>query len=395
MFGKGITLFRLLGFEVRIDVTWLLLAFLIGWTLAVGLFPALYPTLSTASYLWMGIAGTLGIFASLIAHEFAHAMVARRHGLPIVGITLFLFGGVAEMNDEPQAPKEELQMAIAGPLASVAIAMISYLAFIAAVASAAPVQLAGVLVYLAWVNAILAVFNMVPAFPLDGGRVLRSLLWGWKGDLRWATRVASRIGSAFGILLIVLGVVSVVNGNLIGGLWWFLIGLFLRGAASASYGSTLAREALRGVPVRRVMKEDPVVVSPSMPVVALVEDFFYRHYYKMFPVVDGARLVGLITTGEVKALPREQWEGRTVADIMRPVGPETAVAPAEDAIAVLSKMNRSGQSRLLVAEGDRLVGVVTLKDMLSFLSLKLELEEDVAARAVRTMIGPAASGHHR
>ncbi|MEO5373176.1 MAG: site-2 protease family protein [Alphaproteobacteria bacterium] len=383
MFGRGITLFRLLGFEVRLDFTWVLLAVLVAWTLVVGLFPANYPDLSPQSYLWMGVAGTLGIFASLVIHEFAHSLVARRYGLPITGITLFLFGGVAEMSEEPSDPMQELRMAIAGPLASIVLATALFVLHLGATAAALPVQISGVLLYLTWINGILAVFNMIPAFPLDGGRVLRAILWRWKGNQRWATRVASRFGSAFGVLLIVLGVLSVLTGNLVSGMWWFLIGLFIRGAATASYSETLTRQALQGVPVRRVMKADPVTVTPDMSLDDLVNGYFYRYYYKLFPVTESGCLLGCVTSRQLKDLPREQWEHRVVRDIMAPCRGDNTVGPDDDAVEVLAIMHRSGNSRLLVARAGVLEGIVTLKDMLTFLSMKLELENGDAIEASR------------
>jgi Zn-dependent protease/CBS domain-containing protein len=375
MFEQRVSLFRILGFEVRIDASWLILAILVTWTLAVGLFPAWYPDLAANTYWWMGIVGALGLFVSIIFHELSHSLVARRYGLPIKGITLFIFGGVAEMTEEPVSPKVEFLMAAAGPIASFVLAAIFY--GIGAVGASAdwPVPAAGVVAYLAIINVVLAAFNLVPAFPLDGGRMLRAALWAWKGRMRWATRVASNIGSGFGLVLIFLGIFNVVAGNFIGGFWWFLIGLFLRAAAGTSYRQVVVRQALEGVPVRRLMNRTPVTVSPSLPVSDLVENFFYRYYFKMFPVVDGERVLGCVTSGDVRDLPRERWPYTTVGEIMRKASSENTVSPDLDAVEAMALMNRSRNSRLLVANQGRLAGIITLKDMLSFLSLKLEFEE--------------------
>ena len=191
MFGARITLFRLLGFEVRLDASWLILAVLLTWSLARGYFPAYYPGLAAQTYWWMGVVGALGLFASIVLHELAHSVVARRYGLPMRGITLFIFGGVAEMDDHPPTAKSEGMMAIVGPIASYALALVFYLLHLAGSGGGLPEALTGVLGYLAFINLVLATFNLVPGFPLDGGRVLRSILWAWKGDLRWATRTAS------------------------------------------------------------------------------------------------------------------------------------------------------------------------------------------------------------
>ncbi len=376
MFGRRFTLFRLLGFEVGVDLSWLLLAILVTWTLAVGFFPFQFPGLETGTYWWMGVVGALGLFFSIVWHEFSHSLVARHYGLPISGITLFLFGGVAQMTEEPRAPRVEFLVAVVGPISSFLLAAIFFGLGFAADGAGLPTAVGGVLSYLVWINLLLAIFNLIPAFPLDGGRMLRAALWGWRGDLRWATRIASGFGSGFGILLIVLGIVSIVSGNFIGGLWWFLIGLFIRGAAGASYQQTLMREALRGVPVSRVMNDRPVTVPPDLPVGDLVEEYFYRHYFKMFPVVEGdGRVVGCVTLRRISDLPRERWHDTPVGAVMQPCDRDNTVGPNMEAIDALSRMQRSGISRLLVADHGRLAGIVTLKDMLRFLAFKLELEE--------------------
>jgi Zn-dependent protease len=195
MFGKRITLFKLFGFEVRVDLSWLIIAFLIVWSLAQGFFPYQHKGLSSTTYLWMGIVGALGLFASIVFHELWHSLIARRVGLHMKGITLFVFGGVAEMDEEPPNAKAEFLMAIAGPLSSIVLGFIFYVFY--STFKGLPVPVEGVVRYLALINWILAGFNLLPAYPLDGGRVLRSALWFWKGDLRWATRIASQSGSAY------------------------------------------------------------------------------------------------------------------------------------------------------------------------------------------------------
>jgi Zn-dependent protease/predicted transcriptional regulator len=375
MFGRSIPLFRLAGFQVGVDWSWLILAVLITWTLSVGVFPYYHPELTPGLYWSMGAIAALGLFASIILHELAHSLVARRYDVPIRGITLFIFGGVAEMEREPDRPAVEFLVAIAGPIASFLVGLACWLLAQGAALAGLGVPVAGVLAYLAMINVILAVFNMVPAFPLDGGRMLRAALWYWKGSLRRATRIASGIGGGFGIALIVLGVWRVVIGDFIGGMWWFLIGMFVRFAAQASYQQVVIREGLRGVPVRRIMTADPITVPPGISVAQLIDDYVYRHHHKMYPVVEGGRLVGCISISDVKQLPREQWAATTVAKIMQPCSAATAITPDADAMEVLTTMTRTRNSRYLVLEGDRLVGVLSLKDMLKFLSVKLDLEE--------------------
>jgi Zn-dependent protease/CBS domain-containing protein len=376
MFGNRIKLFKLLGFEVRVDWSWIIIAVLIAWSLSKGLFPSYYKNLSTQTYWWMGIIGALGLFLSIIVHEFSHSLVARRYGLPMKGITLFIFGGVAEMEDEPRSAKVEFMMAIAGPLSSILIALIFYGIHAAGKQAGLAEPINGVVGYLAWINAILAGFNLLPAFPLDGGRVLRSILWGVKKNLRWATYISSRIGSGFGILLIVLGVIQVFRGNFVGGMWWFLIGMFLQGAAKASYQQLLTRRALEGEPISRFMKSDAVTVPPSISLEQLVEDYIYRYHFKMFPIVEEhGRLLGCVTTKQIREIPREEWSRRTVGDIASQCTPENTIGPQADAMKALSIMKQTGNSRLMVVEGGRLVGIIALKDLLELLSLKVELEE--------------------
>lgn len=376
MFGKSIKLFKLFGFTVKVDMSWIIIALLVTWSLAAGLFPGQYKDLPVRTYWLMGILGALGLFASIIFHEFSHSLVARRYGLPMKGITLFIFGGVAEMDDEPPSAKAEFMMAIAGPASSIVLAIGFYIVSLVGKGGLWPSPLNGVIQYLALINIILAAFNMVPAFPLDGGRVLRAALWSWKNNIKWATRMASQIGSGFGVFLIALGVVAVLTGNLIGGIWWFLIGMFVRGAAQMSYQQVIIRQALEGEPISRFMEPNPVTVPPSITIQELIDEYVYKHHFKMFPVLDNGKLSGCVTTRQVKEIPREEWSQRVVGDLMGQCSEENTITPDTDSMKALSIMRKSDASRLLVVDGDRLVGIVSLKDMLKFLSLKVELEEE-------------------
>ena len=375
MFGRSMKLFKLLGFEVKIDASWIVIALLVTWSLAKGVFPAWHPNLTPATYWTMGVVGALGLFGSIVAHEFCHSLVARNFGMPMKGITLFIFGGVAEMGDEPPTARAEFWMAIVGPLSSLAIGGVFYLVHRGGEAGGWDISVNAVTYYLFYINFILAAFNLLPAFPLDGGRVLRSILWGARGNLSWATRVSSSIGTAFGLGLIFLGVLQFIGGNVIGGAWMFLIGMFLRSAAQMSYQQLLVRKALEGEPVRRFMNPDPVTVPDSITVAKLVEDFIYKYHYKMFPVMAGDKLAGCITTRQVKDIPREAWDRETIREAASPCSEDNTISPDTDAIKALAMMNQTGQSRLLVVENGRLVGLVSLKDLLDFFSLKMELEE--------------------
>ena len=375
MFGRRIRLFTLLGFAVHIDLSWLALALLITWSLARGFFPNYHENLSTSTYWAMGAAGAIGMFASIVFHELCHSLVARRFGLPMKGITLFIFGGVAEMYDEPASPKAEFFMAIAGPISSILLGTLGY-AVLVVFEALLPVPVVGVLEYLTIINFVLAGFNLVPAFPLDGGRILRSALWQWKKDFQWATRSASKGGSFFGAFLVFLGLLNILRGNVIGGIWQSMIGLFLRHAAQASYQQVLVRRALEGGTVRQFMKKDPVTAPSSLSLADLVEDYIYRYHFKMFPVLTGEALAGCITTRQVKEVPRDLWRVRTVGQLAIPCSENNTVGSDLDAMQALGIMNRTKNSRLMVADEGRLVGIITLKDIMGFLSEKLYLEDN-------------------
>jgi Zn-dependent protease/predicted transcriptional regulator len=374
MFGKRITLFKLLGFEVHIDPSWLIIALLVVWSLTKGWFPSNYPDLAPATYLWMGLCGAAGLFFSIVFHELCHSLVARRFGLPMKGITLFIFGGVAEMSDEPSSAKAEFLMAIAGPLSSILLGLMLYVVTaIGGEALSTPVI--GVIGYLVAINLFLAAFNLLPAFPLDGGRVLRAALWQWKKNLRWATRIASRIGTGFGILLILVGIFYVVAGSIINGIWLFMIGMFLRNAAQMSYQQVLIRKALEGETVQHFMKKDPVTAPSSVSIKELVENYIYSYHYKMYPVVEGGELIGCITSRQVKDIPRDQWTISTAGNVAIRCSPENTIDPSADALKALSVMSRTGNSRLMVVDHGRLVGIITLKDIMGFISIRLELDD--------------------
>lgn len=386
MFENRIKLFTLLGFEIYIDWSWLILAFLITWTLSAGLFPTQFPGLPMYIYWWMGIVGALGLFASIIIHEIGHSVVARGYGIPIKGITLFIFGGVAEMTDEPPSAKSEFLVAIAGPIVSFMASAFFYILFWATAVVGGPMPLAGVLGYLSMINLILGVFNLIPAFPLDGGRVLRAALWGWKKDLALATRISSALGSGFGILLMVLGMINLLGGNIIGGIWWFVLGIFLRSASRSSYQLVLLRQLLAGEPVRNFMSSDPVTVPSSATVRELVENYIYRHHHKFFPVVDDGQLIGGISLKRIKEVPYDEWERRTVRELLLPATEANTLAPETDAMKALTMMHNVGASRMMVVENGRLIGIIALKDLIGFLALKLEIEgERPSVSAIRPL----------
>jgi Zn-dependent protease/predicted transcriptional regulator len=369
----GFRLFEVFGFEIKIDPSWFIIFFLIAWSLATGWFPQQDADLGSMTYWVMGFAGALLLFVSVVAHELSHSLVARRYGMPMRGITLFLFGGVAEMTKEPPSARSEFMVAVAGPVASVGVAIACWL--IGRVA-AFPQTVTAVLEYLAIINLVLVGFNLLPAFPLDGGRVLRSVLWEMKGDLRWATRWSSRIGRGFGAGFIVLGVLQIFAGNFVGGMWMGLIGLFLRNAATAAYQQLQVRSVLEGEPVRRFMNTDVVTVPRSASIAELVDEYVYRYHHKMFPVVDDGELLGCITTQQITEVPRQEWDRQTVGSVVDGCSENNTIDADADAMQALTRMKSSGNSRLMVVSSDAgLEGVIVLKDLLELLELKAELEE--------------------
>lgn len=382
MFGRRITLFHLFGFAVRVDASWLLIAALVTWSLAFGLFPVQLPGLSSITYLWMGLLGALLFFGSIVVHEFAHSLVARQYGLPMRGITLFIFGGIAEMDEEPASPKTEFLMAGAGPLTSILVGFVFY-GMAAALQDRGFAQLVTIFGYLATINWLLAAFNLLPAFPLDGGRMLRSGIWAYSNNLEKATRISARIGSGFGVLLMVLAVVQLFRGNLLGAIWWFLIGMFLRQVAIASYQQMQIRRVLQGEPVRRFMHEHPDTVHATASVEDLVENHIYRYHHQMFPVLDSSEhLTGCVSTDEVRALPRGEWSRHTVAEIMLPCTASNVVTPETDAMDALKRMSDNRVTRLLVVDHGHLIAIISVRDLLQFIASKLQLEDTTTLQHV-------------
>ena len=373
MFLHRIRVFTLAGFTVWVDVSWLIFAALIIWTLAAGLFPAQAPNLPRAIYWWMGVAGAIGVFFSIVIHELCHSLMARRFDMPITGITLFIFGGVAELHEEPTSSKAEFWTAVVGPLSSMAIGTALLIA--AALAGAgAPRPVLLLLSWLGTLNWLLAVFNLIPAFPLDGGRILRSLLWGWKCDFAWATRIAARCGSAFGFVLILVGGVAFLRGNLIGGIWLFLIGMFLNGAAGASRRQLELRQAFSGRRVENFITAEPLAIAPDVSLKSLVENYFYRYHHKIFPVLraDGA-LSGCITAAKLRKIDQSQWEKLHVGDASEPCAADATISPDADALDALNKMQQTGRDELLVVRKNRFVGILSLTHMLHFLAIRKDL----------------------
>ena len=373
MDGKGIKLFRLFGFSVRIDLSWLILGFLVTWTLAAGYFPSQYKELSRGAYWMMGVLGALGLFFSIVFHEFWHSFVARKRGIQMRGITLFIFGGIAEMDEEPPDAKTEFLMAVVGPLSSVVIGLIFLGIYAGLNKESVPVLLTGVIRYLGMINLILAAFNLVPAFPLDGGRILRAALWAWKKDVRNATRIAYQIGNGFGWILIFLGILNIISGHFLLGIWWILIGFFLRSASQMSYRQVLLRKSLEGEKVRDFMKKEPVTVTPDTSIDELIHHVIYKYHYKMYPVMEDGHLIGMVQLQQIKDIPEGERRSKTVRAITRKCTEECTVEPDEDVMHALSKMQKNKTGRLVVIENEKLEGIISLKDIMNLLSTRIDL----------------------
>jgi len=373
MFGAQIRLFRLAGFDVSLDVSWVFIALLISWTLATGYFPELHPGFDSVTYWSMGVVGAAGLFLSIVLHELAHSVVARRYGIRISGITLFIFGGVARMESEPPTARSEFMMAIAGPLARLALAAFFSVSTAAAASAGLGATVTGVLGYLAFINLVVAIFNMAPAFPLDGGRVYRAWLWGRTGDMAAATKRAALSGQIFGLVLVGLGVASLISGNVIAGLWWGLIGLFLHTASRASQTQAETQKLLDAETVERVMTPDPLTVPAGISLRELVDDHVYGSFHETFPVMENGAPVGTISVSDIRAASRADWAHLTVRDLMHPLSQHNTISPEEKTEAALRRMRESGHARLLVIDRGRLAGIVALRDIMRLVELKREL----------------------
>jgi Zn-dependent protease/CBS domain-containing protein len=359
----GFRLGSILGFEIRIDYSWFIIFFLILWSFSRVVFPVYYPDLDAATHLLMGIAGTLLFFASLLAHELSHSVVARRKGIQVEGITLFIFGGMAHARMEFEEPGDEFQIAGVGPLSSFVIAGVFWLIAWVGTQLGWPLAVIGVAWYLAVINVVLAVFNLLPGFPLDGGRLFRAVVWKSTGDLTKATRWASNGGRVLGYLLIGVGILNFFGGNLIGGLWMVLIGWFVRMAAEASFTQHRLRESFRGIRARDIMTPDPVTISPDLSLQEFVEVHVFSGRHQSYPVVADGRPLGLITLERVKQVPREEWPSRSIGDAMVAADNGLVVSPEEAMTEVLEKLGASGVRRVLVARNGELIGIISQSDI--------------------------------
>lgn len=379
MWGKSVRIARLSGFDVKVDASWLLIASLVIWSLATSYFPAEVPDAVPVAHFAMAFAGLAGLVASILLHELAHSIVARAQGVRVSSITLFLFGGVAEIEGDLPTPLTELWIAIAGPVASLGLALCLWFgARLADFAGPFDAGVVAVLSYLSTLNLILALGNLIPAFPLDGGRVLRAILWMRSGDLVGATLRATRLSVAFSVFLIFLGLFSAFSGDPAGGLWLVMIGLFLLSTARLSASEVQLAAALQGRTVADLMSRDTYTVRPDQSLSELVSQVFLDHGVSYAPVIEEGVVLGYVDTHMVRRIDRDNWTTTVVDDVIESITDENSVSPDLPGRDLLDRICRTGRRKFMVVVGTRLVGVVTLSDLVSYLNVAEELRQQAA-----------------
>lgn len=371
MFHYKVRLFKVFGITLSADWTSFALAFLITWSLASGLLPQSLPFQPLWLYWALGLLGALGVFMSIVIHEFCHALVGRHYRLPMNEITLFLFGGVAHMEDEPPTPQTEFFMASAGPLASLVLAGIFYSTYGLAETWLANEWLTMILAYLASINLIVALFNLIPAYPLDGGRVLRSLIWGYKKDLRLATRVSARIGQGFGYLLVFLGIAQIVYGFLFNGLWFVFLGLLLNQVAKASVWQMEIKQAFRGRKVLTFLNPRPIVVSADQTFANFMKQHLYQDPQLIYPLMAQDRLVGCLDIRHTEHIPEDEWPDTPLSKLSHECPSKLLIEPQESAMKALQRMSKDNLGELLVVDkSGRLLGTLSLQTLLKYLQMQ-------------------------
>ncbi|MBN1259352.1 MAG: site-2 protease family protein [Anaerolineae bacterium] len=389
---RGFGIGKLFGIDIRVDWSWLFIFFLTTWNLAT----ALANLHSEWNVVWrwgLAVAAALLFFASVLAHEMAHSLVARSRGMPVNRITLFLFGGVSNIEKEPESPGAEFVMAIVGPLASliiggVLLVVVMGLSGVTTLAMNRPnealQQLGPVTTILIWVGAInvtLGIFNMIPGFPLDGGRVLRSILWSLTDNLHKATRWASWIGQGIAWLMILSGIamtfgvqIPFFGSGLADGLWLAFIGWCLNTASSRSYQRLVIQDVLEDVRVSRMMRSHPSVIQPDITIAQLIDDHIMRSDDHAFPVIEQNALVGLVTLDDVRSVAPGQRQENSVRDIMTPVDALVTVAPEDAAATALQKLARNDVRQLPVIQDGALVGVLSRRSIVRWLQLHADAQ---------------------
>jgi Zn-dependent protease/CBS domain-containing protein len=371
---RGLHLLRIGGIPIIIDYSWFIIFFLMVYTMAENYFPSTQSHLTTAEYWLMGTIASILLFASVLVHELAHSFVAVRQGIRVMNIRLFIFGGIAQVSSEPKSGRNEFLIALAGPAISMALGFAFGL--ISGVFTAAGVfySAARVAFYLSSANIILAVFNMIPGFPLDGGRILRAILWDRWDDIARATKVVSQIGNGFAHFLIILGALQFLFGQrLVSGLWFIFIGWFLRQSAVGSYQAVTLKQALAGVRIQEIMTQNAVTVDWLLSVEELVRDYVYKHQFTNFPVFNREEYIGMVSLDDVKTIPKELWAFKQVRDVMTPAELIPSLSPTEDATEALARMISGNLGLLPVIDNGRFVGLVSRRDIMNLFKIKSDL----------------------
>ena len=369
----SVSLGKIMGIPVRIHYTLWLVFILIAWSLAYGYMPRQYPGLSAVTYWAIGIASAVILFVSVLIHELSHSYIAKKNGLPIARITLFFFGGVSEMTEEPQDPRLEVRMAAAGPLMSFVIAGVLGALWYVFTFAKAPVGLTATLGYGALINAVLGAFNLLPAFPLDGGRVFRGTLWKRSGNLVRSTRNATRVSEVFSLLMMFGGFAAIIFGDFVDGLWIVVLGWFIRSGAETSLKQTIMGEALAGVMVGDIMTRNVLTIPPNMTVQQLITDYFLVQPHGGYPVTQDGQILGLVTLQNVRSIPKDERNTETARQVMLPSDSKITVKPTISALDAMHKMARERLGRLLVTDNGRLLGIVTRGDLMRSIQMRQEL----------------------
>lgn len=371
---KSFRLTTIFNIPIEINYTWFIIFGLIIFTLARGYFPYTNPELSPITYWIMAIIAALLLFASLLAHELSHSIVAKRNKLPIHGISLFIFGGVAHMDKEPPSPGVEFKMAIAGPIMSFFLAFVFFGLTQAMYNIGFPRVALSITNYLFILNLVVGIFNLIPGFPLDGGRILRAILWQYFDDIKKATAIASGFGRAFAFLLIGLGLFSLFTGSIISGIWFIFIGFFLQEAADVSYRQVVMKKILGGLKVKKFITRDVISVPAKIKLHQLVDDYFFKYRHASFPVIEEDTILGLVTLHDVKEVAKDKWEETSAKDIMIPLNKELIIKETAEAMDALAKLARNGIGRLLVIEDSKLIGILSQRDIMRLFEFKNEIE---------------------
>lgn len=370
MFRHHIPLGRILGIPIGLDYSWFVIFALLTWMLATSYYPAEFAGWPPLQYWLVGAATAIMLFASVLLHELGHSVVALRYRIPVRSITLFLFGGVAEIGAEPPSAKAEFLIAIAGPLVSLALAVIFY-SMEPTVSGVEP--LLGLAKYVAYINLALFLFNLIPGYPLDGGRVFRAIVWAVTGNMRRATLVAANVGRGFAFLFIFIGVLRMASGNFGGGLWLAFIGWFLDNAASSQVRQVTVQRLLAGHRVSQAMNPHCATVPADMTLQTLVDDHVLGGGERCFLVSRGGTAVGLITLHQLRKVPQPEWPNTRAAQVMLALEEAEKIAAETELSAALQKMDRDGVNQLPVTRGRDVIGMLSRDDVITFLRTLQEL----------------------